>query len=103
MPGFLFFLKTPHPVSRQDEHKTQLTNAVSRPPLPGFPFTTKATILLGAGFPTHFGCGQMYHKLELWVLNSCSSLPQPLALSWSFPSAGSSADLSQESPIQSRT
>lgn len=47
MPGFLFFLKTPHPVSRQAEHKTHLTRAVSGPPLPGFPLTTKATILLG--------------------------------------------------------
>lgn len=44
MPAFLFFLKTPHPVSKQAEVKPQLTNTVSRPPLSGFLFTTKATV-----------------------------------------------------------
>lgn len=77
MPGFLFFLKTPHPVSRQAAHKTHLTNAVSGPPCLSLPFTTKATILSGAGFPVHSGCEQKHHKLELWVSHSCPSRHGP--------------------------
>lgn len=67
-----------HPTLSTDRLCTRLcTSAVCGPPLPGFPLMTKATILLGAGFPTHFGCKQRHHKLELWVSHSRPSRHGP--------------------------
>lgn len=79
---------------------SSLTQSLGRPCL-GFSSQPRQPFF----FPTHCGCEQKDHRLELWVLYSCPSRhgPSPLALSWPFLPAASSADLSLESPIESRT
>lgn len=94
-----------HPTLSADRLSTRLslpTQSLGHPCL-GFPSQPRQPFCWVQDFLSTLAVGRTITNWELWVLNSCSSLPRPLALSWPFPSAGSSADLSQESPTQSRT